>query len=124
MQGGLHKNEIELNLCNIFSILITNESYFLMTLNCVKLGRAVTFMKYFATASVVSLILLQKTLIWNKVTFLTSNLLNFAELLENELMKSTSIKPPDVHGPQAFAFSVITVNYEHRKPRFKTQRRS
>ena len=34
-----------------------------MTLNRVKLGDAVTFMKYFA--SVVSLIFLPKTLIWN-----------------------------------------------------------
>ena len=39
-----------------------------MTLNCVKLGRAITFMKYLA--SVVSLIFPQKT--WNKTTFLAS----------------------------------------------------
>ena len=52
----------------------------------VKLGGAVTFMKYLA--SVVSLIFLPKTLIWNKITFLASNLLNFAELVENVLMKS------------------------------------
>ena len=57
-----------------------------MTLNCVKLGRAVTFMKYLA--SVVSLIFLAKTLIWNKITFPASNLLNFAELVVNEPMKS------------------------------------
>ena len=57
-----------------------------MTLNCVKLGRAVTFMKYLA--SVVSLIFLAKTLIWNKITFPASNLLNFAELVENEPLKS------------------------------------
>ena len=57
-----------------------------MTLNCVKLGRAVAFMKYLA--SVVSLIFLEKTLIWNKITFLTSNLLNFAELVEIEPLKS------------------------------------
>ena len=38
-----------------------------MTLNRVKLWRAVTFMKY--RASVVSLIFLPKTLIWNKITF-------------------------------------------------------
>ena len=57
-----------------------------MTLNCVKLGRAVTFMKYLA--SVVSLIFLAKTLIWNKITFPASNLLNFAELVENESLKS------------------------------------
>ena len=57
-----------------------------MTLNCVKLGRAVTFTKYLA--SVVSLIFLAKTLIWNKITFPASNLLNFAELVENEPLKS------------------------------------
>ena len=39
-----------------------------MTLNRVKLGRAVTFIKYLA--SVVSLIFLVLTLIWNKITFL------------------------------------------------------
>ena len=40
-----------------------------MTVNRLKLGRAVTFMKYLA--SVVSLIFLVKTLIWNKINFLT-----------------------------------------------------
>ena len=57
-----------------------------MTLNCVKLGRAVTFMKYLA--SIVSLIFLAKTLIWNKIMFPASNLLNFEELVENESLKS------------------------------------
>ena len=38
-----------------------------MSFNCVKLGRAVTFMKYID--SVVSLIFLPKTLIWNKITY-------------------------------------------------------
>ena len=61
-----------------------------MTLSRVKLGHAVTFMKYLA--SVVSLIFLPKTLIWNKVAFTASNLLNFAELVENELMKNVSKK--------------------------------
>ena len=60
-----------------------------MTYNCVKLGRVVTFMKYLA--GVVSLFL-PETLIWNKITFPTSNLLNFSELVENELMKSISKK--------------------------------
>ena len=60
----------------------------LMTFNRVKLGRAVTFMKYFA--SVASLIFLPKTLIRNKITFPTLNTLNFAELVENELIKSIS----------------------------------
>ena len=57
-----------------------------MTLNCVKLGRAVTFMKYLA--SVVSLIFLAKTLIWNRFTFPASDLLYFAEQVENESLKS------------------------------------
>ena len=57
-----------------------------MTLNYVKLGRAVTFMK--CLASVVSLIFLAETLVWNKFTFPTSNLLNFVELVENESLKS------------------------------------
>ena len=62
----------------------------LMTLNCLKLGTAVTFMKYLA--SVTSLIFLLKTLIWNKIMFPASNMLNFAELMKNELIKSTSKK--------------------------------
>ena len=57
-----------------------------MTLNYAKRGRAVILMKYIA--SVVSLIFLAETLVWNKFTFLTSNLLNFAELVENESLKS------------------------------------
>ena len=59
-----------------------------MLLNPVKVGRAVTSMKYLA--SVVSLILLPKTLIWDKITFSRSNSLNFTELVENELVKSIS----------------------------------
>ena len=57
-----------------------------MTLNRVKLGRAVTFMKY--PVSVVSLIFLAKALIWNKITFSASNSLNLAELMVNEPTKS------------------------------------
>ena len=59
-----------------------------MTPNRVKLGCAVTFMKYLA--SVVSLIFLSKILIWNKITLPASNSLKFTELVENDLMKSTS----------------------------------
>ena len=59
-----------------------------MTLNPVKLGRAVTFMKYLVR--VVPLIFLPKTLIWNKITFPARNLLNFAEMVENQLMKGIS----------------------------------
>ena len=58
----------------------------LMTLSRLKLGRTVTFMKYLAI--VVSLIFLGKTLIWNKINFPTLNLMNLAELVENEPMKS------------------------------------
>ena len=56
-----------------------------MTLNRIKLGRADTFVKYLA--SLVSLIFLTKTLIWNKITFGLSNSLNLAELVLNELPK-------------------------------------
>ena len=61
-----------------------------MTLNRVKLGRPVNFMRYLASA--VSLIFLPKILILNKITFPGSNLLRFAELVENELMKGISRK--------------------------------
>ena len=54
-----------------------------MTLNRAKLRRAVTFMKYLA--SVVSLIFLPETLIWNKITFRLSNLVNLADLVVNDL---------------------------------------
>ena len=66
-----------------------------MTLNRVKLERAVTFMKYLA--SVVSLIFLPKILDWNKITFMASNLLNFTKLVENELMKNISKKNYQYH---------------------------
>ena len=55
------------------------------TLNRVKLGRAVTFMKYLA--SVILLIFLAKTLICNKITFPASNLLNLVERVVNEPTK-------------------------------------
>ena len=61
-----------------------------MTLNHVNLGCAVTFIK--CLASIASLIILPKTLIWNKITFPASNLLTLAELVENELMKRISKK--------------------------------
>ena len=57
-----------------------------MTLNCVKLGRPVTFVKYLD--SVVSLIFLKKTLIWNKITFLSSKSLNLSGLVQNEPLTS------------------------------------
>ena len=57
-----------------------------MTFNCVNLGLTVTFMKYLA--SLVSLIFLPNTLIWNKTTFWLSNSLNLAELVVIELTKS------------------------------------
>ena len=61
-----------------------------MILNRVKLGRAVIVMKYLA--SLVSLIFLAKTLFWIKITFPVSNLLNLAELVVNEPMKSINNK--------------------------------
>ena len=63
-----------------------NSIYRLMTLNCVKQAGAVAFMKYLP--SVVSLIFLAKTLIWNKIMFPPSNSLNLAELAGNEPMKN------------------------------------
>ena len=50
-----------------------------MTGKHIKLGRAVTFMKYLA--NVVFLIFLTNTLILNEITFWLSNLLNLAELV-------------------------------------------
>ena len=80
-----------------------------MALNRVKLRRAITFMKYLAR--VVSLISLPKTLIWNKITFLASNLLNFVELMENELMKSISKKFTDI----LFSVQFIAAYYKDFK---------
>ena len=54
-----------------------------MTLNPVNLGRAVTNSKVLVT-------FLPKTLTWNKIVLLASNLLNFPELVINELKKSIS----------------------------------
>ena len=53
-----------------------------------KLGRTGIFMK--CHASVVSLIFLPKTLIWNKTRFLASISLILAEVMVNEPMKSIS----------------------------------
>ena len=61
-----------------------------MIFNRVKIGCAVTFMKYLA--SVVSLIFLPETLIWDKITFPASSSMNLAELVANELTKSISKK--------------------------------
>ena len=57
-----------------------------MTLNGVKLGCAVTFMKYLA--SVTPLIFSAKVLIWNEIKFQLSHSLKLAELVVNEFMKS------------------------------------
>ena len=63
-----------------------NSMYSFNVSYCLKLGRAVTFIKYLV--SVVSLIFLALTLIWNKITFLAKNLLSLAQLVGNELMNS------------------------------------
>ena len=73
-----------------------------MTLNRMKLGRAVTFTKYLA--SVVSVIFLTKTLIWNKITFPVSNSLNLKELTVNEPTKSIYKKIYQ----HSFFYSIIT----------------
>ena len=72
-----------------------------MTLNRLKLGCAVTIMKYLA--SEVTLIFIPKTLMWNKTMFPALNLLNFAELVENDLMKSSS--------KQFYQYSFFYPNY-------------
>ena len=59
-----------------------------MTLNHVKPGRAVTFMK--CLALVASLIFLPETLFWIMTMLPASDSLNFAELVVNEFVRSTS----------------------------------
>ena len=56
-----------------------------MTLNRVKLERAVTFMTYLG--SVAPLIFLAKASIWNKIKLPPSNLLNLAGMVVNKPMK-------------------------------------
>ena len=65
-----------------------------MTLDRIKLGRAVTFMKYLTR--VVSLKFLAKTFIWNKITFPASNSLNLAELVVNEPTKGVYKKVTNI----------------------------
>ena len=57
-----------------------------MSLNRGKLRCAVTFIKYLA--SVVTLIFLALTLIWNKITFPTQKTLHLAQLVVNKAMNS------------------------------------
>ena len=73
-----------------------------MSLNRVKLGRAVTVLNYLT--GVVSLVFLPKTLIWNKIMLWLSNLLNPAELVVNELTKIISKKFFSI----PFSFGFIT----------------
>ena len=54
-----------------------NSIYSLNALNRVKLGRVVTFMKYFA--SLVSSIFLALTLIWNKIMFRAKKFTEFCK---------------------------------------------
>ena len=57
-----------------------------MNLNCVKLGRTVTFIKYIAREDYLFPL---ETLIWNKIMFLASKFLaEFCRLVGNEVMKS------------------------------------
>ena len=60
-----------------------------MILNRVKLGRAVTFMKYLA--SINSLTFLPKTLILTKMAFTISHSLTFSGLVANELQTRLSL---------------------------------
>ena len=66
-----------------------------MTLNRVKLGCIVTFMKYIASVVSFLIYLLPKTLNWNKITVSVLNLLNLAELVRSERIKSISKKCKD-----------------------------
>ena len=77
----------------------------LMTLNRVKLGQPVVFMKCLATA--VSLIFLPKTL---KITFRLLNLLSLAELMVNEVTKSAS------KTIYQYSFSYQTNHYVLQRP--------
>ena len=62
-----------------------------MTPNCVKLGRAVTFVKHLA--SIVFLICLPKALMWNEITLALSNSLNLAELVVKSLLNKVPRVP-------------------------------
>ena len=59
-----------------------------MALNLVELGRAVTFAEYLA--SLIPLIFLPNNLTWNKIALQASTLLNFPELVVNEVKKTIS----------------------------------
>ena len=78
-QGGLQEGNTTESCCNILPNDLSR-----------KTRVRITIMKYLA--SVVSLIFLLKTLIWNKTTFPVIKFAEFAELEENELMKSISKK--------------------------------
>ena len=82
--------EIPLNLCNMFFPFNVQWILFIciIIINQLRWRRAVIFMKYLACA--VSLFFLRKTLIWNKMSFPASNLLNLPELVSNELKKVIS----------------------------------
>ena len=79
-----------------------------MTLNRVKRGHTVTFMKCLDSA--VSLMFLPKTLLWNKITFPISNSLNLAELVVNELMKSISKKLPIILFPSDLSLLAVRIS--------------
>ena len=70
-----NKKEIQVNLCKIFSFLIFNELY-LFTNDSQSPKTRARVMKYLG--SVVSLVFLPKTSIWNKITF---RLLNFFDIV-------------------------------------------
>ena len=74
-----------------------------MTLTCVKVGRAATFMKYLA--NVVSLMFLPKTLNWSKIHVSAIKLMNFAEQVVNELTRVSLKKISNI----PFSIRFITV---------------
>ena len=79
-QGGLNKKEIQLNFCKICSSLIFINSIF--SSNGSQLRKTMARSYFYET----------KTLIWNKIMFGLSNLLNLAEMVEKDLVKSISKK--------------------------------
>ena len=79
-----------------------------MTLNCIKLGRAVTFIKYLA--SEVSVIFLPKTLIWKKIKLWIPNLLNLVELVVNELTKRSPKKFTNIPFSIRFITAVVKIS--------------
>ena len=55
--------------------------------------------------------------------FLCRSQRSFCKFRKSCLHRSNSQKKEEVQGQQGFAFSAVTVNGEHTKPRFRRKRR-